>query len=45
MLIVLLLSFSARAQDVKPIIDNERVTVWDTTKLLPSADNDFVAVS
>jgi hypothetical protein len=28
-----------------PIIDNERVTVWDTTTALPPAGHDFVAVS
>ncbi len=44
-LIVLLLGVSAHAQNVKPIIDNERVTVWDTMNLLPPADNDFVVVS
>jgi hypothetical protein len=44
-LVVLLLSVSARAQDVKPIIENERVTVWDTMNILPPADNEFVAVS
>jgi hypothetical protein len=44
-LIILLLSVSARAEEVKPIIDNERVGVWDTMNLRPPADNDFVAVS
>jgi hypothetical protein len=29
----------------EPVLDNERVTVWDTTGLLPPAQNDFVAVS
>jgi hypothetical protein len=33
------------AQDLKPLIDNERVTVWDTVNALPPAENDFVAVS
>ncbi len=28
-----------------PIIDNERVTVWDTTTPLPPAQHDFIAVS
>src|ERR1700733_1552107 len=32
------------AQDA-PIIDNERVTVWDTTSTLPPAKHDFIAVS
>ena len=29
----------------QPIIDNERVTVWDVTGKLPAAEHDFVAVS
>jgi hypothetical protein len=29
----------------QPIIDNERVTVWDVTSPLPPAERDFVAVS
>jgi hypothetical protein len=44
-MIVLLLGVSARAQAVKPIIDNERVAVWDTMKTLPPAETDFVTVS
>ncbi len=34
----------ALAQSPAPIIDNERVTVWDTTTPLPPAAHDFVAV-
>jgi hypothetical protein len=41
----LAISGSVLAQELKPIIDNERVTVWDTTKRLPPAAHDFVAVS
>jgi hypothetical protein len=33
------------AQGVQPSIDNERITVWDTTSPLPPAEHDFVAVS
>jgi len=44
-LMVLWLSVPVHAQDGGPIIQNERVTVWDTMNLLPPADNDFVAVS
>ena len=44
-LIVLALIIPAHAQDFKPIIDNERVTVWDTMNALPLAKNEFVAVS
>jgi hypothetical protein len=29
----------------EPVLDNERVTVWDTTSSLPPAQHDFVAVS
>lgn len=28
-----------------PVLDNERVTVWDTTDSLPAAQHDFVAIS
>jgi hypothetical protein len=44
---LLLVAFGdlVHAQDLKPIIDNERVTVWDTINALPPAENDFVAVS
>jgi hypothetical protein len=40
----LTLSFPAVAQGALPIIDNERVAVWDTTATLPPAAHDFVAV-
>jgi hypothetical protein len=33
------------AEGAAPIIDNESVTVWDTTKPLPPAQHDFIAVS
>jgi hypothetical protein len=36
---------SALGQGVQPSIDNERITVWDTTSPLPPAEHDFVAVS
>jgi hypothetical protein len=32
------------AQDLQPTIDNERVTVFDATGVLPRADHDFVVV-
>ena len=47
-LLALLLGTAAgqtRAQGVQPVIDNERVTVWDTRNPLPPAERDFVAVS
>jgi hypothetical protein len=28
----------------EPVVDNERVTVWDTTELMPHLSHDFVAV-
>src|SRR5579864_5043660 len=30
---------------VRAVIDNERVTVWDTTSHLPPAAHDFVAIT
>jgi hypothetical protein len=42
---VLLLCCAALCQAAQPIIDNERVTVWDVTGPLPAAQHDFVAVS
>ncbi|HWF11938.1 MAG TPA: hypothetical protein VG297_25895 [Bryobacteraceae bacterium] len=41
------LSFEAAPpiRAAQPIIDNDRVTVWDTTTKLPPAQHDFVAVS
>jgi hypothetical protein len=35
----------ATARAAQPVIDNERVTVWDVTGKLPPAAHDFVAVS
>jgi hypothetical protein len=39
------LTFAALSQGAEPVIDNERVIVWDTTGELPPAQHDFVAVS
>jgi hypothetical protein len=44
-LLIFSLCFPALAQGTGPIIDNERVTVWDAAGPLPPAENDFVAVS
>ena len=41
----LLLSLVPLAFAAQPIIDNERVTVYDTTAALPAAEHDFVTVS
>ena len=43
-LCVLTLSFAALSHGAEPVIDNDRVTVWDTTSALPPARHDFVAV-
>jgi hypothetical protein len=39
------LGFAAWSFAAEPVIDNERVTVWDTMTALPPAQHDFVAVS
>jgi hypothetical protein len=44
-LLTFALCFTALSQVPQPIIDNERVTVWDTASPLPPAEHDFVAVS
>ena len=44
-LTALALCGAAWAQGAQPVVDNERVTVWDTTTPLPPAQHDFVAVS
>jgi hypothetical protein len=37
-------SFATVSYGGAPMIDNDRVTVWDTTSALPPAEYDFVAV-
>lgn len=44
-LCVFALSFAALSHGAEPLIDNDRVTVWDTSSALPPAQHDFVAVS
>ena len=44
-LAVLALSLAAFGYAAEPVLDNERVTVWDTTQALPPAQHDFVAIS
>jgi hypothetical protein len=39
------LSLATASYSAEPILDNGRVTVWDTTTLLGPAENDFVVVS
>jgi hypothetical protein len=42
---VLALSVAAFNCGAEPALDNDRVTVWDTTQPLPPVQHDFVAVS
>jgi hypothetical protein len=42
---LLALNFAALSQAAEPVIDNERISVWDTNNALPAAQHDFVAVS
>jgi hypothetical protein len=42
---ILALSFAAVTHGAEPAIDNERVTAWDTSDVLPPAHHDFIAVS
>ena len=42
---VLALSVATVSYGAEPVLDNERVTVWDTASALPPAQHDFVAVS
>jgi hypothetical protein len=44
LLCLLTLSFATASYGASPLIDNDRVTVWDTTSALPPAAHDFVAV-
>jgi hypothetical protein len=44
-LCILALGFAASSRGAEPVVDNDRVTVWDTTSALPPAQHDFVAVS
>jgi hypothetical protein len=41
----LAMGFAALSFGAEPLLDNERVTVWDTGGALPPAQHDFVAVS
>jgi hypothetical protein len=43
-LLALVLCFAAAGKDPQPIIDNERVTVWDVTGKMEPATLDFIAV-
>jgi hypothetical protein len=43
--VVFTLSIAMTSYGAESVLDNERVTVWDTTNSLPAAQHDFVAVS
>jgi hypothetical protein len=43
--LVFALGVATTSYGAEPILDNERVTVWDTTSSLPPAQHDFVSVS
>jgi hypothetical protein len=44
-LCIFTLSVAALSHGAEPVIDNDRLVVWDTTSALPPAQHDFVAVS
>lgn len=43
--LVFALSVAVVSFGAEPVLDNERITVWDTATRLPAAKHDFVAVS
>ena len=43
--VALALGVAAMSWGAEPVIDNDRVTVWDTTQPLPPSQHDFVAIS
>jgi hypothetical protein len=43
-LCLIALSIAASAHGAEPVIDNDRVTAWDSTSASPQAVHDFVAV-
>ena len=42
---VISLGLAALGHAAEPVLENERVTVWDATGVIPPAQHDFVAVS
>lgn len=44
-LLAIALSFAALSHAAQPVLDNERVIVWDTRTALPASAHDFVTVS
>jgi hypothetical protein len=39
-----LIALAASSYAAEPLMDNERIVVWDTTSALPAAQHDFIAV-
>jgi hypothetical protein len=39
-----LIALAASSYAAEPVMDNERIVVWDTTSALPNAQHDFVAI-
>jgi len=44
-LAILALSLASFSYGAEPVLDNDRVSVWDTMQALPPAQHDFVTVS
>lgn len=44
-LCILALGIATTSYGAEPVLDNDRLTVWDTSGSLPPAQHDFVAVS
>jgi hypothetical protein len=42
---VVALGIAASSYGAEPVLDNERVTVWDASGVMPPAQHDFVAIS
>jgi hypothetical protein len=42
---ILALGVAGLSYGAEPVMDNERVTAWDTSDVLPPAQHDFIAVS
>jgi hypothetical protein len=43
--LIFALGVASTSYGAQPVLDNERVTVWDTTTSLPPSQHDFIAIS
>lgn len=43
-LLIISLGVASLSHGAEPVLDNERVTVWDTSSALPAVQHDFVAI-